>query len=661
MENQNLCDMRDAWIGRNFSVQNKKLPVSFEYGGAPCPLPLFSFEGKAEGGTIDFTAKDPKTGLCVRVSGRIYEDYPALEWTAYLKNESNKPTENTPVLAHIRAIEARFAAAGEPAFRLSTNRGDICTASSYEPLEKWLRYGDSAHFSPVGGRPTSDALPFFGVSWDNCGVLMGLGWPGQWCAEFHSDKEGELNIAAGQEITRMSLCPGEEIRTPLVVLMFCGGDLTEAQNMWRGWMLAHNMQKAAGQKIEPFSSVCRGLTLTEKVDLDAIDEIKNNGIGIDYYWTDAGWYVSEGSWTQTGTWRSDPVRYPRTYRAVSDHAHKNGMKTVLWLEAERVSPGSELAGFEDWLLVLPEDKKSYRSDRMYPEYFLKNGQFATMESHRNQLVGGDALFNLGDDAAREYLTNLIAGIIEDYDIDCYRTDFNIAPLEFWLSADGENRHGMTENKYVTGLLKFWDDLQGRFPEVVFDTCSSGGRRNDLETLRRALPLLRSDFQVGSQCATGNQGHTYGLSGWIPFAGTGCPSDDTYLYRSHLCPFMGIGRSGDMAKWKKAAEDWKAVRMHFLGDYYPLTEYSLSEEKWIAWQFHTPETGSGMVQVFRRSNCSENTLNLKLKALDPDAEYELKNFDEGAPSRRSGRELMDVGLDIALKDAPGSAIIVYKKI
>jgi alpha-galactosidase len=427
-------------------------------------------------------------------------------------------------------------------------------------------------------------------------------------------------------------------------------------------MLEHNMQKTSKGQIDPFSSMCYGIALTQKIETDAIDEIVKNDIGIEYYWTDAGWYNSEGgNWTKVGTCHSDPARYPGTYRAVSDHAHSGGLKTVLWFEAERVSPGSKLSKFKNWLLTLPDDKKSYRSDRMYPEYFFKNGQFAIMESHRNQLNSGDCLFNLGDGEARKYLTELISEAIETYDIDCYRTDFNIAPLEFWLSADEENRHGMTENKYVTGFLKFWDDLQGRFPDVVFDTCSSGGRRNDLETLRRALPLLRSDFQVNPVCAVGNQGHTYGLSSWIPYAGTGCPTDDMYLFRSHLCPFMGIGHNADKTKWKKAVSDWKAVKTHFLGDYYPLTGYSLSEQKWIAWQFHTPNEQSGMAQLFRRSNCAENTFKLKLKALVPEAEYELASLDEGSPMRYKGSHLMGEGIRVTLRNAPGAAIIVYNKL
>ena len=54
--------------------------------------------------------------------------------------------------------------------------------------------------------------------------------------------------------------------------------------------------------------------------------------------------------------------------------------------------------------------------------------------------------------------------------------------------------------------------------MLIDSCASGGRRNDLETLRRAVPLLRSDYRRSSQRRCAHQCHTYGLSSWIPYYG-----------------------------------------------------------------------------------------------------------------------------------------------
>ena len=82
----------------------------------------------------------------------------------------------------------------------------------------------------------------------------------------------------------------------------------------------------------------------------------------------------------------------------------------------------------------------------------------------------------------------------------------------------------------------------------------GGRRNDLETLRRAVPLLRSDYQAfdgNPAYAPGNQGHTYGLSSWIPYYGQGVYfTDRDYVYsvRSYLSPAFGMPPTSASRAW-----------------------------------------------------------------------------------------------------------------
>src|SRR5207253_11022667 len=117
-------------------------------------------------------------------------------------------------------------------------------------------------------------------------------------------------------------------------------------------------------------------------------------------------------------------------------------------------------------------------------------------------------------------------------IDLYRQDFNFSPLSIWRANDAEDRQGITEIRHLTGYLAYWDELRRRHPNLLIDTCASGGRRNDLETLRRSVPLWRSDDQGDP---TTEQGHTYGLSLWCPYHGTGIGTDSTYLLRSAMIP------------------------------------------------------------------------------------------------------------------------------
>ena len=118
---------------------------------------------------------------------------------------------------------------------------------------------------------------------------------------------------------------------------------------------------------------------------------------------------------------------------------------------------------------------------------------------------------------RKWLTEHVDRLLNEQGIDLYRQDFNMDPLGYWRGADSPDRQGISEIKHVTGYLAYWDELRRRHPKMLIDSCASGGRRNDLETMRRAVPLWRSDYAFE---AIGHQCMMYGLSLWLPFHGTG---------------------------------------------------------------------------------------------------------------------------------------------
>ncbi len=150
-------------------------------------------------------------------------------------------------------------------------------------------------------------------------------------------------------------------------------------------------------------------------------------------------------------------------REVSERAHAAGTKFILWFEPERVTMNSWLAAnHPEWLLPRP-------------------GEALKLGPKDNRLL------NLGDPRARTWLVDYLDAMFKSDGIDVLRTDFNFDPLRYWASGDAPDRQGLTENRYVTGLLAYWDELLRRDPERWIDTCASGGRRLDLETLRRAAP------------------------------------------------------------------------------------------------------------------------------------------------------------------------------
>jgi alpha-galactosidase len=213
------------------------------------------------------------------------------------------------------------------------------------------------------------------------------------------------------------------------------------------------------------------------------------------------------------------------------------------------------------------------------------------------------------------------------------------------------------------LLAFWDELVRRHPGMPIDCCASGGGRNDLEMMRRSFPLLKSDYRFETN---GTQGHTYGISSWIPYHGTGVYVDNAYQVRSHDCSWLGYGVHNpldpktDWAFFKRMVDDFRKVSIYLDGDYYPLSPYDLSDAVWMAWQFDCPERGEGMVEAFRHKQSIYESMRAKLRGLDPDATYTLTKLGCAETTEASGRELIERGLPIVINDQPGFVVIMYKK-
>jgi alpha-galactosidase len=478
-------------------------------------------------------------------------------------------------------------------------------------------------------------MSYFNLEWENKGVIIAVGWPGQWAAEFARDNSSGIRVRAGQELTHLKLYPGEEIRTPLIALLFWNGDWIDAQNIWRRWMLAYNVPKPGGETLKPQLFGCSSHFTDEMVNgneenqIQFINRYLEEGLKIDYWWMDAGWYFCNGSWGNTGTWEVDTNRFPMGLRAINDYAHSKGIKNIVWFEPERVAAGT-------WLT----------------------------EKHPEWILGGadGGLLNLGHPEAWNWLVNHIDRLLTEQDIDVYREDFNIDPLNFWRANDTEERQGMTEMRYVEGHLAYWDELLRRHPRLFIDSCASGGRRNDLETMRRAAPLWRTDWRLdplGTQC------HTYGISLWLPLSGTGSGVFAAYDFRSNMVPFTNCiwdmrVKNADYDLMRRLTEEFRQVADYYLGDYYPLSPYSLENNVWMAWQFHCPDIGAGMVQAFRREKSMSESARLKLRGLAPNARYTVENIDICHPEEMSGSELMEKGLVINIPDQPGAVIITYKK-
>jgi alpha-galactosidase len=639
-----LANGRELWLGemplRDLRAdaplalveRASALPLSFVYGGQSSDALLASWPRKTATKKLDrsrdqytCTWTEPGSGLEVRCIAVEYSDFPVAEWTVFFRNTG---ASNTPILENALPLDVKFERGLEGEFILRGNKGDWCAPQSYEPYQLTLGPNSTNSFAPDGGRPTNGpkGWPYFNLQTTEGGMIFAIGWPGQWACSFTRDDQRGVRVVAGQQLTHLFLKPGEEIRTPLIAALFWRGtDAVRAQNLWRRWFMAHNIPRLDGRQPPPMTQMQCYRTFEKGGEQDLFDtvgEFNQAGIPFDLCWRDAGWYPCSGSWPRTGTWEVDPQRYPRGFRPFSDWLHQQGKKFIVWFEPERVGDP------ESWLA------------RNHPDWLL-----------------GGTLLNLGHPDARNWLVEHIDRMLHEQGIDYYRQDFNIDPLPYWRGNDSPQRRGMTEIKHVMGYLAFWDELRRRHPGLLIDSCASGGRRNDLETLRRAVPLLRSDFQFGHEATTPNQGHTFGISSWIPYYGSGCYFTDPYSARSYIMPCSGY--AGHDAATRRAYEECRQVAPFMLGDYYSLTAYSIQPGDWIAWQFDRPDLGGGVVQAFRRDQNQSPSRVLHLSGIAPSKSYEITELDGRTPRRMNGKDLMERGLTVEIKTQPGSAVIFYR--
>jgi alpha-galactosidase len=589
-------------------------PFSFRYGGASSTALLKSWPRTADARDNptrihhDVTWTDPKTKLRVRASVAAFKRYPAVEWLLEFENLGQ---QDTPLLADVQALnlELRTGYSRKPV-RLHQLVGDVCGERSFMPFETEVEPGKSITLAPEGGRSSNGSFPFFNAQYGEEGLIAAIGWSGQWRASLARSNGGPTAIRAGMETLSLCLHPGEKIRTPRILILPWKGDLLAAQNRFRRLMLFEYVPRQNGRPLSlPVALQCfdrynstRPDWGSEAAQIHAAKAAYN--AGCDTHWLDAAWF--EGGFPNgVGNWFCPPQRFPNGLKPISDACHQLGLKFIVWFEPERVAPGTQIA-------------------REHPEF----------------VYGGDkgGLFKLDDPVARRWVADLLSRRITDFGVDIYRNDFNIDPLKYWWQADVAGRQGFTEIRYVEGQYELWDELLAGHPGLSIDNCASGGRRIDLETCRRSVPLWHSDTGCSAGHADWNQAHLYGLSQYVPLFGACAWTSDAYELRSAataglICQFPIYDEKFSFEAARAALVEVKENRKYWYGDFYPLSQPMIGPGAVIAWQLHRSDLNSGIVLAFRHRECPYPVLQTGLHGLNPKTSYIVDFFEEGRTNQQ----------------------------
>ena len=565
--------------------------------------------------------------ITVTAEALCYHDFPVVEWFATLSNEGDKATG---IVSDIRWVTEIVGT--DPI--LCHSNGDNQTETGYSIF--YDRIDSEISMTPEGGLPNANAFPYMRILMNEWYLNLAIGWPGMWTAEFSPSENGTL-ISVKQNRCHMKILPGETMRTPRLTFMAAGDSEDHARNLWRKWYFKHIIPTENGKPLGPMYVLCDQIPGHEEFTASstetqcrALETYIAHGLRPDIWWLDAGWYPNDTHWWScVGTWRHDPERFPNGLGELGRMCEENGVRFLLWFEPERVRDGSEIhAEHSDWLISFDD----------WPEHML----------------------DLSKREAVDWLTDNISEKIEEYHVHIYRQDFNTQAMAYWNYIETEDRIGAIENGHIQGYLAYWDALLDRHPGILLDSCASGGRRNDLDTMRRSVPLHYTDVGYGNHPVkqkqfrlmfewipyfrtlnqnwddeNGNYPGTVMTGKWDEFAFHGAMSPAT----ANQMPYNSSEEDFELAKkmepiWRRAAE------IELRGDYYPLTECRGDAHDWYAMQFDDPERADGFVQIVRNTLAEEDTFVLRMKAVRETATYRFENQETGEKREITGKELID---------------------
>jgi len=614
----------------NLSDDVKGHPFSFIYRGKnscdfladwKCDFVQTSLDDNNSEYEITFT--EPNGPLVVKAEITEYKDFPVVEWVLHFSNTGDVPTE---IIEDVQAVDHGFLQTEDHKPVLSTLDGSATAMSDFRPTEDLLQTNHLRKLQSGGGRSSEGeaveggygVMPVFDLTFDEGTLVCSVGWSGQWQALVKYDTK-RLSIKACMPGIHLKLLANETIRSPKMLFFYDKQQPEDVRRSFRRFMLAHKTPKINGQLPKLpiaanswFSHRC-GNDVSEENQIAFIDFFLKAGIEIDTYWLDAGWYDGMGDWCRdVGNWTPKVNNFPNGLKPVADHAQKNGLGFILWFEPERVCPKTWLyEQHPDWLIPPTPAIVQSRKSNFYEDY---------MES----------LFDFGNPQAREWFIEHVSDMIKELGITVYRQDFNFDPLPYWNSADSSDRRGITQIRHIEGLYSFWDELRKRYPNVLIDNCASGGRRIDLETCARSVPLWRSDYVAKPDA---NQAQNMGINRYFPMHATGCMSCDLYDARSTYSSTINFCLPADMKDWdaekyQQIVNEYQKIRSLFQGDFYPLTSYSTADDVWCAYEYYHSEQHAGFALFFRRQNspCDNGFFNLFVP--DTTKTYRIENIDNG---------------------------------
>lgn len=538
--------------------------------------------------------------LDVGLEWTIYHDCGLFEWRVLLENNGTKPSG---IISNLRS---EFAVTGDNPV-LKGIRGDHY--NQYTPyavsMDDRTEFFESNH-----GRSTHIQFPYFNLEYGDVGVLLAIGWAGTWTASFSSQEGKTQCMLKAVNNMHTYLKPGEHITSARFVCMpYKGRKESCIMNRWRKWFVENNLP--SGSDTDELTPFMTGVLSGETVKL-------NGEIPID----------------------------------------AEGIQTIHKFEPTLVKDLDVLVkhhGYDPSWAVFTNNQYHYRTGNN---------------------LGDIILNNIADPECYQWTRDRILQQICDDHIPIFHEDSSGVPApawqyQDWVKGNGQ-RDGMTECKTVEARYRLLDEVtaytakQGGCSFALYT--SEGGGLSDLETLRRALPMVRCEYE--NNHTNRRLSVTSTLNQWIPFCGV-TPREkqdgqkDAYIWRSAYLPILNLPQGlieepEQFQQTQRYINERRRVCPYLLKNFYSLKPYVSAEDAtgYTAFCYYDEESDEGVILLFRREQCPDDSVTVCLPFLHKDRCYQLEDSDLGIHWQESGAKLTDI-CEIKMPEKRSSKIVWFQ--
>lgn len=356
--------------------------------------------------------------------------------------------------------------------------------------------------------------------------------------------------------------------------------------------------------------------------------------GIELFVLDDGWFGHrDADNSSLGDWFVDRRKLPHGLSELAKEIHKRGMKFGLWFEPEMISTDSGLF-------------------RKHPDYVLHT------EGRPYTIGRGQLVLDLSRKDVCDYVIKSVSDVLKSTKIDYVKWDMNRHLTDAGSVVFSADQQGEIMHRYVLGLYRIMEEITEEFPDILFESCSSGGGRFDPGMLYY-MPQTWCSDNTDAVCRMKIQ---YATSLMYPAVTMGAhvsviPNQQTGRVtpldtRGYVAMSGNLGYEIDLNQLseeefqevKKQIQLYKSIRnIVQQGEFYRI--HNPFEENIAAWNFVSKDKKEVLAFWFEiLSQPAAPVHILKLKGIDENAFYE--NLEDGRIY--GGDELMYCGISIPLK-------------